>query len=153
MKKEKVFETLKKVVTLALICVLVVGSFKVNEVQTKAAVTSTRTVTGRFNTGKKYTSTIHVFTYGKKAKLRICTFNQAGKRTNGKMYIEIKSEAGGDYSKKITGCNLSNNSTNVTLPAGNTHYIIRIKRNGTSNKNLTKCFYFSIDFKSNCYHF
>ena len=107
--------------------------------------------TGNVDANKN--SYYHVYTNGNKAKLRICTFNQKGSRTSGKLKVLVVSDRGATYSYSITGCNgFSNNTTNVTLPAGNTHYIVYVWRNGNSNSNITKTCYLSIDYKTNCWY-
>lgn len=118
-----------------------------------AACTTTATVKGRIPTSG-YTSGQDVYTNGSKAKLRICTFNQAGARKSGKITVRAIGDNGQVYTWNVTGCNgISENTTNITLPAGNTHYKVSIKRNGNSNTNKTNCYYFSIDFKSNCWRY
>lgn len=113
---------------------------------------STSTVKG--NLGNSYGSVCNVYTSGSKAKLRICTFNQAGNRKSGKVTVKAVSDSGATYTWNVTGCNgISESSTNITLPAGNTHYKVYLRRNGTSNSNVTNTCYVSIDFKSNCWHY
>ena len=109
------------------------------------------TITGRIPTSG-YTSGQDVYTNGSKAKLRICTVNQAGNRKSGNITVLAVGDNGQRYTWNVTGCNgISENTTNITLPAGNTQYKVYIKRNGNSNTNKTICYYFSIDFKSNCW--
>ena len=109
------------------------------------------TITGRIPTSG-YSGWQDVYTNGEKAKLRICTFNQAGARKGGYIIVQAIGDNGQVYEFRVKGENgWSENSTNIDLPAGNKHYRIRIKRNGDSNTNRTNCYYFSIDFKSNCW--
>lgn len=105
------------------------------------------TVTGRLTNSQWQTTPLHVYTDGKTAKLRICTFNQAGERTNGKLKVLIFSDNGGRWEETITGCTW-NGTTNIKLLAGNTHYTVYIFRANTTNTNLTKTYYVSIDFQS-----
>lgn len=99
-----------------------------------------------------YSSGYDIYTDGEKAKVRICTFNQAGDRKGGKITVKIVGDNGQVWYQTVKGCNgPSENSTNITLPKGNTHYKISIKREGDSNSNRTNCFYFSIDLKSHCW--
>lgn len=108
------------------------------------------TITGRIPKSG-WTSGQDVYTNGEKAKLRICTFTQSGSRKSGNIVVKAEGDNGQVYYFYVKGCNLNNN-TNITLPKGNTHYKVSIKRDGDSNKNKTNCFYFSIDFKSNCWY-
>ena len=113
---------------------------------------NTFTVKGRIPTNG-YTSGQDVYTDGNKAKLRICTFNQAGARKSGKITVMAIADNGQKYTWDVTGCNgWSEKTTNITLPAGNTHYKVYIMRRGNNNSNRTNCYYFSIDFMSNCWH-
>lgn len=94
-----------------------------------------------------------VYTTGNAAKLRICTFNQNGRRTSGKITVMAIADSGAVYRWNVTGCNsFLSSTTNITLPKGNTHYMVYIKRNGTSNSNVTNTYYVSIDFMKNCAH-
>lgn len=101
------------------------------------------TVTGCFN-GMDYGDSCDVYTDGKAAKVKICTFYQNGKRSNGKVTVEYKSDAG--RAKPVT----ISSGGYLKLPKGNTHYTIRIKR--FNEKYLDKDFYLSIDFTSHCWH-
>lgn len=107
------------------------------------------TLTGRLTDG--YGSPSHVYTTGKSAKLRICTFNQNNKRTSGKITVKAVADDGQVYTWNVKGCNsFLSSTTNITLPSGNTHYRLYIKRNGTSNSNRTNTHYVSIDYIKNC---
>lgn len=107
--------------------------------------TQTGCITGSYGTP------CEVYTTGQAAKLRICTFNQDGKRTSGKITVKAVSDNGGVWTWNVTGCNgLFSTTTNITLPKGNTHYMIYIRRNGNSNANKTNTYYCSIDFMKNC---
>lgn len=89
-----------------------------------------------------------------KATLRICTFTSSGKRTSGKLTVQAECRDGGCRNTKkwnITGCNLSNSSTNVTLPACHGGWNVYIRRNGTSASNVANTCYMSLDFMSNCH--
>lgn len=123
----------KKFLGVFLSMVMILSIVLVETIPTSAATISFKeTVTGRV-TGS-YGSPCNVYTNGKAAKLRICTFNQNGKRTSGKITVMAQSDNGGKWVWKVKGCNSwMSNSTNITLPKGNTHYTIRIMRNGNSN--------------------
>lgn len=108
-----------------------------------------KTLTGYLGDRIDYNYPIDVYTTGSTAKLRICTFNQNGDRTNGKITVTAVADSGARYTFKTTGCTL-NGTTNVTLPKGNTHYEVYITRRGGSNSNRTKTFYFSMDFDKQC---
>ena len=106
------------------------------------------TVTGYVTESANKTTPIHVYTDGKAAKLRVCTFNQAGNRTSGKLKVLIYSDNGGYWAKTITGCNsILSSTTNVPLEKGNTHYRVYIYRADTSSSNRTNTYYLSVDFK------
>lgn len=143
----------KRVISLTMVLVLICSIFSICTVSANAASlpfrTTTSTLTGRLTDG--YGSPSEVYTTGSAAKLRICTFNQNGKRTSGKITVRAVADSGAVYTWNVTGCNgISNKTTNITLPKGNTHYTIRIKRNGTSNSNRTNTFYYSVDYMKNC---
>jgi len=143
----------KKVISLTMVFILICSVFAFNTITASAAslpyLSTTRTLTGCLTDG--YGSPSEVYTTGSAAKLRICTFNQNGKRTSGKITVKAVADSGAVYTWNVTGCNsILSSSTNVTLPKGNTHYRIYIKRNGTSNSNRTNTFYVSIDYIKNC---
>lgn len=141
---------LKRSVSMMLV---VLTLFGILVIPVSAVGPTTSTITGRIPSNGGYSSGISVDTNGQKAKLRICTFNQAGGRKSGSITVKAVGDNGQVYTWNVKGCNgWSENTTNITLPAGNTHYTIYIKRNGNSNSNKTNCFYFSVDFKSNCWH-
>lgn len=142
-------KTLSRILSMVLVVVMLCGMLSISA---NALGSSTSTIKG--NLGDSYGSPCWVITNGSAAKLRICTFNQAGKRTSGKITVKAVADCGATYTWNVTGCNgISNSSTNITLPKGNTHYYVYIKRNGTSNTNRTNTYYVSIDFKSNCWHY
>lgn len=116
------------------------------------STTAMAAVTGCYARGNNYGGYTNVYTNGKAAKLRICTFNQAGKRTSGKITVKAVSDNGAIYTWNVTGCNgWNNSSTNVTLPKGYKHYKVYIRRTNASNSNLNNCFYWSIDCMGNCW--
>lgn len=127
---------------------LSIGTLSVSAAQLPSRSTKT-TLTGRLTDG--YGSPSYVYTTGKSAKLRICTFNQNNKRTSGKITVKAVADDGQVYKWNVKGCNsFLSNSSNVTLPSGNTRYKLYIKRNGTSNSNRTNTHYVSVDYIKNC---
>ncbi len=143
----------KRVLSLTMVIVMICSLFMVSTTSAGAASfpyrTTTSTLTGHLT--DKYGSPSDVYTTGSAAKLRICTFNQNGKRTSGKITVKAIADSGAEYKWNVSGCNSAlKNSTNITLPKGNTHYKIYIKRNGTSNSNRTNTYYVSIDYIKNC---
>ncbi len=143
----------KKVLSLTMVLLLICSLFTFGTITASAASlpfrSTTLTKTGCL--GDNYGRPNDVYTTGKAAKLRICTFNQNGNRTSGKITVYAVADSGATYKWSVTGCNgISNSSTNITLPKGNTHYKVYIKRNGRSNSNRTKTYYFSIDYMKNC---
>lgn len=132
---------------IAIFCVAgIMCSSLTAQAKTKSRGTITAIVTNRYD----YRDYKHVYTNGKKAKLRVCTFNQSGRRTSGKLRYRIVSDNGACWSGKITGCGGSS-STNITLPKGNKHYKLYLWRDTQTNKNYTNTFYLSIDYMDNCY--
>lgn len=143
----------KRVFSLAMVLVMIFSIFAISTVEASAAslpLRSTKsTLKGCLTDG--YGGRCDVYTTGSAAKLRICTFNQNGNRTSGKITVRAVADSGAVYTWNVKGCNgLLNSTSNITLPKGNTHYVVYIKRNGTSNSNRTNTFYFSIDYMKNC---
>lgn len=143
----------KRVLSLTMVIVMICSLFMMGTTSASAASLPYRstktTLTGCLT--DRYGSPSDVYTTGSAAKLRICTFNQNGKRTSGKITVRAVADSGAEYKWNVTGCNGAlKNSTNITLPKGNTHYKIYIKRNGTSNSNRTNTYYVSIDYIKNC---
>lgn len=143
----------KRILSLTMVLVMICSLFTIGTITASAAElpfrTATWTLKGRLTDG--YGSPSEVYTTGATAKLRICTFNQNGKRTSGKITVKAVADSGAVYTWNVKGCNsFLNNTTNITLPKGNTHYKIYIKRNGTSNSNRTNTYYVSIDYIKNC---
>lgn len=142
----------RRIVSLFMALLMCTSAIAGSAITAEAAYKSTRTITGRVN--RKRTDAIYVRTNGKKAKLRVCTFTQSGRRTSGKLKVLAVTENGNSYSYSITGCNgPSSNSTNLTLPKGNTAYYVYIWRDGNSRKNMTNAYNLSVDFKTNCWHY
>ena len=143
----------KRIISLTMVLALLCSLLSVGTITASAASLPSRTVnwtlTGRLT--DNYGSPSEVYTTGAAAKLRICTFNQNGDRTSGKITVQAVADSGAEYTWNVKGCNsFLNSSTNITLPKGNTHYKIYIKRNGKSNSNRTNTYYFSIDYIKNC---
>lgn len=142
----------KKLFSIIMAAIMCVSMFAGTTISAQAAtIKFTNTVTANVNAScQDYKN---VYTNGKAAKLRICTFNQVGKRTSGNLRYLLVSDNGGRWSGTITGCNgISNGTSNLTLPKGNTHYKVYLWRNGSSSKNITNTYYLSIDYMSNCWH-
>ena len=143
----------KRIISLTMVLALLCSLLSVGTITASAASLPSRTakwtLTGCLT--DYYGSPSEVYTTGAAAKLRICTFNQNGDRTSGKITVRAVADSGAVYTWNVKGCNsFLNSSTNITLPKGNTHYKIYIKRNGTSNSNRTNTYYFSIDYIKNC---
>ena len=143
----------KRVLSVAMVLVMLCSMFTVGATTASAASLPFNTVkwtlTGCLT--DRYGSPSEVYTTGSTAKLRICTFNQDGNRTSGKITVKAVADSGAVYVWNVKGCNsFLSSSTNITLPKGNTHYKIYIKRNGTSNSNRTNTYYVSIDYIKNC---
>lgn len=139
-------KSIKKPLSLILALVTIISMFTILAVSSSAASTKT----GRFT--NKYSAPISIYTNGKAAKLRICTFNQNNQRTSGNIIVKAVSDDGATWTWKVKGCNgMLSSTTNITLPKGNTHYTVYIARNGLSNTNITRTYYFSVDIKKNCY--
>lgn len=124
------------VLAVAVVCMMIVPCFAETYVKD--------TVTGCFN-GMDYGDSCDVYTDGKTAKVKICTFYQNGKKSSGKVTVKYKSDAG-----TVKTATVSSGGT-LTLPKGSTHYLIWIKRYSKSYRD--KDFYVSIDFKSHCWHY
>ena len=133
-----------------LLVVVILCSTLVAPVAASWLIKDYSTTKGYVTNSEGQTTPIDVYTDGKTAKLRVCTFNQAGNRTSGQLRVVAYSDNGGRWSWDIKGCNgLSNSTTNVTLPAGNTHYRVYIYRVNTSSSNKTNTYYLSVDYRSN----
>lgn len=147
MKKTKKIINKTFAILFAMICLLTTNIQPAYAFETPDA-----TVKGRLTNSLSTTKPCGVATNGRSAKLRICTFNQAGARTSGKLWVKVIADNGWEKTYSITGCNgWSNRSTNLSLPSGYTHYRIYPYRRGTKNSNLRKTFYCSIDFMNNCW--
>ena len=111
------------------------------------AYASPQVITGCFN-GNSYSGKTRVYvSKGKSAKVKVCTFNQSGKRTSGNVYIRVTTP----YDSKFHP-ELKISSTNqITLNYGYTVYDIQIMRRGTTAKNVGNCYYWSYDATSNCW--
>lgn len=139
--------TKRRVISIVMAVVMVMSTVLIATDTTYAA---SKTVTGVLTDG--YGSSIRVYTNGKAAKLRVCTFNQRGARTSGKITVRAIADNGAVYKWNVKGCNsFMSQSTNITLPKGNTRYRVQIRRNGGSNSNRTKTFYVSVDLIKNCW--
>ena len=80
------------------------------------------------------------------AKVRVCTFNQSGKRTSGKFKIKVTTPYDSNFVEYISG-----SSTNkITLNFGYDTYYIQIMRRGTDSTNVANCYWWSYDASSNC---
>ena len=142
-----------KFISIILVIITLMSVFSVFTISSSAAaLTTTSTKTGYIMDSENKTVPIHIYTNGKEAKLRICTFNQAGQRTKGKLCIIYKSDNGGKEIKTVEGYNgILSKKSNFTLPKGNLHYEVYIIRNGGSFQNRTNTYYYSVDFIKNCY--
>lgn len=138
----------KKLLSIFMAAIMCVSMFAGSIISAQA---STRTITARVTASFSSNDYKLVCTNGKTAKLRVCTFNQAGNRTSGELKYKLVSDDGATYTGTIKGCNgISSTSTNITVPKGNTRYRLYLCRGSKSNKNITNTYYLSINFMANC---
>ncbi|MBR6622297.1 MAG: hypothetical protein IKK91_00115 [Ruminococcus sp.] len=113
--------------------------------------------TGYFNGYDYWTGYTYVYSKNtnKKAKVKICTFDNMGWRSGGNIDIKVYSP-NGSCIKSLTDIDTS---YTLTLPKGYSYYKIKIKPHRYSNSiwgqgenflNMGRCVMWSMDAKSNC---